>query len=212
MRTLILGDSFSNGCELVSEENIWWKQIDKDAVCLAENGDANGTMLYKYLANQDYQRVIVMWTFPMRADFSPNFKLDVHTNNNPEVANFRKEWYAGIGGDQNYIKDQTWRTIYLMQSLCKDNNVEYIFCCSDHDIFRDKHTGRNKNSTYRGDNILYPINWRAWFLPDDDISGLTQFAKRNNFEFGKLGHPLDDANLAYGKRIKDWYETCHTTC
>ena len=211
MRTLILGDSFSNGTELDQDDNIWWKQIDRDAVCLAQNGDANGTMVYKYLCNQDFQRVIVMWTFPNRADFSPHFRLDVGFDRDPELANFRKEWYAGIGGNETYTKDQTWRNIYLMQSLCKDNGVDYIFCCSDYELFRDKHTGRNPNQTYSIKNILYPIDWNHWFLPNNQLVGFTQYAQNNNFAFGKGGHPLDDANLAYGKKMKDWYETLHTT-
>jgi len=211
MRTLILGDSFSNGTELDQDDNIWWKQIDRDAVCLAQNGDANGTMLYKYLVNQDYQRVIAMWTFPSRADFSPHFKLDVYFDLDEEISNFRKEWYAGIGGNLDYMKDQTWRNIYLMQSLCKDNNVDYIFCCSDWELFKDKHQGRNPSQTYSKDNILYPIDWNHWFIPNNELCGLVQYAKNNNFEFGISGHPLDDANIAYGKEMKDWYETLHTT-
>ena len=85
MRTLVLGDSFSNGTELDWEGNIWWKQIDRDAVCLAEVGDANGTMVYKYLCNQWTEKVIVMWTFPNRADFSPHFKLDVYVDRDTEI-------------------------------------------------------------------------------------------------------------------------------
>lgn len=102
MKTLILGDSFSNGCELDSTDNIWWRQIDPNATCLADNGDANGTMLNKFLQNQNYDRVIVMWTFGVRFDFSPWCILQLY-GDDPETREFKKIWYGNIGGDADYI-------------------------------------------------------------------------------------------------------------
>jgi len=204
MKTLILGDSFSNGCELNKTDNIWWKQIDPTATCLAANGDANGTMLYKFLRNQDYDRVIVMWTFSVRFDFSPWCVLQIHSDD-PATTNFKKLWYSNVGGDAEYVKDHCWRNIYTLQSLLKDANIDYIFCFSDFDIFR------NGNNTYNKDNILYPIDWHNFFQIDE-LNGFDQWARKNSYSIGPGGHPLDDANIEYGKQVKDWYETRNTTC
>jgi len=196
MKTLILGDSFSNGCELVNTDNIWWKQIDPNATCLAEVGDANGTILNKFLCNKDFDRVIVMWTFSVRFDFSPWCILHVH-DDEPKTIDFKKLWYSNIGGDATYVKDHCWRNIYTLQSLLKDANIDYIFCFADFDIFR------NGDNIYKKDDILYPIDWDNFFFIDE-LNGFCQWAIKNNYSIGGGGHPIDDANIEYGKQLKEW--------
>ena len=120
------------------------------------------------------------------------------------TTDFKKLWYSNIGSDAEYIKDQCWRNIYTLQSLLKDANIDYIFCFTDFDIFR------NGNNTYNKDNILYPIDWNNFFQIDE-LNGFNQWTRKNSYAIGPMGHPLDDANIEYGKQVKDWYETRNNT-
>ena len=56
---------------------------------------------------------------------------------------------------------------------------------------------------YKKDDILYPIDWDNFYFIDE-LNGFCQWAIKNSYSIGKGGHPIDDANIEYGKKLKEW--------
>jgi hypothetical protein len=204
MKTIIAGDSFTNGFELIQGQE-WWRTVlngasaHKDSKVVAKNMDSNEECFRKICRDIDqFQKVIVMWTFPSRVSFYPTIHLNPHTSyHNPVHSEFRDSFYT-LTSDSHYVHN-TWLNVLALQSICEARGVDYWFTTSTSELFRI-----NDNS-YTRDITQLPINWSRFFAIDHTL-GLIEFARREGYPVSTTGHPLAAAHKEFGKRFKEFID------
>ena len=198
-RTIVAGDSFSNGFELEPHSE-WWRIAYADAKCVAKNGDSNEECFRKILASfETVDNIVVMWTFPSRVSFYPNIHLDPHRNyNNSTHEQFRNLYYS-LTSDHNYVHN-TWLNILALQSLCEAHGKNYAFTTASNELFRIDDVTHTKDIT------RLPINWDRFFTVNNSTMGLIEFAHVNNYSISGTGHPLELAHRDYGIKFKEWLD------
>lgn len=199
MKTIVAGDSFSNGFELKPRSE-WWRIAFTDAKCVAKNGDSNEECFRKILASfETVDNIVVMWTFPSRVSFYPGIHLDPHRNYSNTVHNQFRNLYYSLTSDHNYVH-LTWLNILALQSLCEAHGKNYAFTTATHELFRINDT------TYTRDITRLPINWDRFFTINNSTMGLIEFSHVNNYAISSTGHPLETAHRDYGQQFKEWYD------
>ena len=226
------GDSFIHGNELsdwdinsprdslLTFTALLADQSGIDYTCCARPGNANDAILRMTINKCEQVKrenkspvVVVAWTFVPRFEFpfeyntdspdSPFATISIYENTNRRpVKDFARQFFTHVNIDW-FQHFNTVKSILMLQTYLKANNIPYIFTAADNIVF-----------SYKDDPQLQAywamVDFNNWYMfpaanePWNTVTprGFYQWAVENKYPIGPYQHPLEQAHQDAAELIK----------